>query len=835
VVQNLLHVGENKRMTELRLENGLLADYPVRADRYDELMGPDGIRPHWENLLKALHAMGPGELSARRADASRILEQEGVTYNIYGENTSDERPWPLDPLPLLLPSQEWTGIERSLMQAGELLDLMLKDLYGPKRLLKEGIIPPEALFSHPGFLRQCHSMPLAGGRYLSLFAADISRTPAGSAQLVSFRTQAPSGSGYALENRLVISRVLPSLFRDSHVHRLANYFRQVRSTLSSLSQKANPRVVLLTPGPGNETYFEHAFLAAYLGYTLVQAADLTVRDEKVWLRTLDSMHHVDVILRRVDDWFMDPLELKSDSLLGVPGLLSAMRAGNVAVANPPGAGIAESPAFLPFLGRICRFLLGEDLRLPVASTWWCGNESDRSHVLDRMENLVIKPVFRSFKTSTIYGRDLSAAERQELRNRIEASPGQYCAQEILPLSTSPSMAGSRLEPRSIVLRVFLTGRPDSYVVMPGGLARVSADMQGLVVSNQKGGVSKDVWILASEKVQETTLLSDAARGGSVSRSGGDVASRVAENLFWLGRYWERSDSMVRVLREIQLRILENEPGMDLNVLYSAVTRISATYPGFTEKTALAGPESEMKSLFYDRDRPGTLRFNICALASSARSIRDRLSDDSWKLIMGLEDRLMVDRPESEKLDDLVLAFATLAGLTSDSMSRGHGWRFLEMGRKLERSVQTNLLVQSLYSSQPGPYLLESLLRIKDSIKTYRRRYRMRLDPISVLDIVLLDESNPQAVSRQLAKMLENAEKLPRPPGSPFRLPEHKLILQASTSMRIMDIEIPQGKDSAAVINEQLMRLAEINSQLSSYSEALSNRYFKHVAPRSLQS
>jgi uncharacterized circularly permuted ATP-grasp superfamily protein/uncharacterized alpha-E superfamily protein len=820
--------------------------YPYPQGVYDEMChAPGAPRPHWDYLARCLEEMGPRELGRRAEETRRLLRENGVTYNVYDDPVGMGRPWVLDLIAVLLTSQEWSVIERGLIQRAELLDLVLADLYGPRRLLRKGLLPPELAFGHPGFLRPSDKL-VATHHRLQLYAADLGRSPDGSLWVLADRTQAPAGAGYALENRIVLSRVLPSLYRDSHVHRLALFFRAMRTALAQLSpkQQDEPRIVLLTPGPGNEAYFEHAYLASYLGYTLVQGSDLTVRDCRVWLKTLERLQPVDVILRRVDDIYCDPLELRGDSLLGTPGLLQAVRTGQVAIANLPGSGLLENPGLMPFLPEVCRYLLGEDLRLPSVPTWWCGTTLGLEHVLSHLDRLVVKPVYPHPSDDTVFGVRLTAKQREVLGDRIRAQPHLFVGQEQVALSTTPVLTDAGLDPRPTVLRAFLLAREDAYVVMPGGLARASHSVDDLVVSSQRGGVSKDIWILASEPEKQVSLLPPAERPLSLSRSGGEVPSRVAENLFWLGRYAERLEGSVRLLREAVLRLVEAEANQEdaaVTALLRAITQQTGTYPGFIGDGAeqrLLNPEPELLEIILDTRHPGSVRTTLASLVQVGRSVPDRLSRDAWRIINSLGDELGQPAQLSaalESLEQVLIALAAFAGLSTESMSRGQGWRFLDMGRRIERALQTLELLRAMGVSagSQGGQLWEAMLAVTDSIKTYRRRYRSQGQAGAVLDLLLHDESNPRSVAFQLLSLEEEVASLPRRALAPYRSAEKRLVLEAITALRLSDVdELAQmywGQSGGQRVREGLDQLlTRLSALLEALSDAISRTYFTHT-------
>src|ERR1700689_1352964 len=537
----------------------LLSDgYVQTSGVYDEMCGAPGIlRPHWDKFIHSLSALGDQELTRRWQTAKHRIRENGVTYNVYGDPLGMDRPWNLDAIPLVIPPSEWSQLEAGLIQRARLLNLILADLYGPQTLLRGGQIPPALVFANPGFLRPCHGVNVSGNTYLHLLAVDLARGPDGEWWVISDRTQAPSGAGYSLENRIVMAETFPDLFREFQVKRLASFFRSFRDTLLRLSPAArdNPRVVLLTPGPYNETYFEHSYLARYLGFRLVQGGDLTVRDSRVFLKTLEGLKQVDVILRRVDDSFCDPIELRSDSYLGVAGLVEAVRAGNVTVANALGSGLIETSAFMPFFPGLSQRMLGEPLKLPAVATWWCGQPEACRYVLDNLNFLVIKPAFPSRGMEPVFGGKLAADGRSRLIERIKESPQEFVGQELLNLSTAPVWSENTLAPRRVVLRVYLAAAGDSWVVMPGGLARVSSSIGTPVVSMQRGGGSKGTWVLSHGPVDNSSLQRPRDLPVELNRGEtSDLPSRAADHIFWLGRYAERSEHLARVLRCILIRL-----------------------------------------------------------------------------------------------------------------------------------------------------------------------------------------------------------------------------------------------------------------------------------------
>jgi uncharacterized circularly permuted ATP-grasp superfamily protein/uncharacterized alpha-E superfamily protein len=811
----------------------------------DEVFGPDGLpRAHCRDWLRDIEMLGVEDMQRRWDHARRLIRDNGVTYNVYGDPRGMDRPWELDPIPLVVDAPEWTDIARGLEQRATLLNCILLDIYGEQKLLTRGLLPPELVLALPGFLRPMHGVKLPRGIALHMAASDLARAPGGGFWVLSDRTQTPSGAGYALENRIVISRTLPGVFHDARVQRLASYFRTLRDTLLSLAPRGreSPRIVLLTPGPHNETYFEHAYLARYLGFALVEGADLTVRDRQVYVKTLGGLERVDVILRRLDDAFCDPLSLRSDSSLGVAGLVHAVRAGKVAVANALGSGLVETPALLAFLPKLCRELLGEDLLLPSVPTYWCGDPEARSYVLDHLDAMVIKTTAwgpEAFEPMFVGG--LSSSERSDLRARIKTRPEAFVAQESVPLSTAPVWTKGRLQPRHITIRAYVTHSPRGYETMPGGLTRVSATQDSLVVTMQRGGGSKDLWIRAeNNEVNPVTLLRQPSQHAEVLRSGGDLPSRVADNMFWLGRYLERAENAVRLLRALFAR-LTDETTTDVPELTQLLHALEVTSD--LETGSITGPEvANMDPVqLVVAERPqSSLRATVIAAHRSASVVRDRLSSDTWRII-GQVQRMVIEASGTpnfrlsdafDLLGQLLVHFSALSGLAHENMTHGPGWRFADMGRRVERLHHTARLLRTLLvpvDADDAP-TLEALLEIADSAITYRTRYLGMLQVPLVLDLLLTDESNPRSIGFQLAALGAHIERLPRADRSP-RLPEEaRITLSAIAKTRLADVNVLAAADAGNGRPALDALLAELEHEAPHLAESLTRGYLSHAAP-----
>ena len=823
----------------------LLEDYRPLPGVYDEMSSAIGQpRPHCQDLVRSLEGLGRSELSSRWEGAKRAIRDNGVTYNVYGDPQGVDRPWTLDMLPLLIEPSEWARIEGALLQRSRLLNLILADLYGPQRLLREGWLAPSLVLANPSFLRPCHGIPVPDDVYVHLLAVDLGRSPDGQWRVLADRTQAPSGAGYALENRIVLSRSLPEAFLDCHVQRHGAFFRAHRDGLIGLApaeRREHPRVVLLTPGPLNETYFEHAYLARYLGFTLVEGADLTVRDSRVFIKTLEGLRQVDVILRRLDDGFCDPLELRSDSTLGVAGLVEAVRSGHVTVANALGSGLVETAGIAAFLPDLCRRLLGEELLLAPARSWWCGHPDDLQYVLAHLDELVIKPAFPPASRQPVFGRTLSAEQKGLLRSSLLARPEEYVAQSEVALSTTPVWNGSGSEARHMVLRVYVASSGDSMTVMPGGLTRVGAATNIPIVTMQRGGGSKDTWVVSDGDVTAVSLLAPLHLSVRRERLDAELPSRVADNLFWLGRHIERVEQTVRLLRSLVTYVTRedlSEEAPELVALLHVLVDLELIPPQLREPMPLPRLEQQISMLFRLDALPGALRSALAEVRRIAAAVRDRLSLDTWRILNQLQQD---SRPRQGRvpfddvlvhLNRLITDLAAFSGMEGESMTRGHGWLFLDIGRRLERSLGMTRLVRSAIDASPSQMaILEPLLEVADSSMTYRRRYFAEAQLPPVLDLLLADGTNPRALRFQLDTMAALLAQLPRDPRAPSPTREEQMVTHAIEALENADFDA-LSEPGADVAFERLTALLDLlDEDLRGISDTVTFHYFSHAEQR----
>jgi uncharacterized circularly permuted ATP-grasp superfamily protein/uncharacterized alpha-E superfamily protein len=817
-----------------------LLQIPLRDPTvYDEL-SVDGVtpRPHWAHFLEELRRIGSGELEKRWERAERRIRENGVTYNIYGDPLGANRPWRIDLVPLLIGTEEWRYIEAGIVQRAELLNLILEDLYGPQKLISSGRLPPELLYANPAFLRPLARLAVPKQTYLHLLAVDLARSADGRWWVLADRTQAPSGAGYALENRTIVADVLPDLFRTSNVRRLAPFFRAQRDALVSLAHRDHPRIVLLTPGPLNETYFEHSYLARYLGFTLVEGADLTVRDHRVYLKTVEGLQQVDVIFRRVDDSYCDPLELRAESYLGIAGLVDAIAAGNVVVANALGSGVIETAAIMPFLAGLSRHLLGEALKLPSVATWWCGQDYALEWVLEHLESIVVKPAFPSRPMEPVFGAELAKTEKEQFREKLRSRPYDYVAQEQVNLSAAPVWDGGNLFSRSMVLRTYVLNTGNGWVAMPGGLVRV-AGPENSIVSMQRGGHSKDAWILWDQPVDTYSMLPPRDQPVELHRAPVDLPSRVADNLFWLGRYVERAEGKARLLRTLITRVRrasETELRCLLR-LHSCLDSQKTTLPKKRKATARE-LEDEIISLMTDPKRPDSLASSLAEVHRVGGAARERLSVDLTRLIGALSGSVEVEDymlfvEYTAVLNGCLELLSAFSGMERENITRGPGWLFMSLGRRLERAMQSARQLREIttpLADEDWP-LLEYLLEVADSSMTYRSRYYTTLQPIALLDVVMSDAMNPRSLVFQIGHLVDLYQKLPRHVPEDLQAMREVLELLQSFDLRSLDYPLPGEVDREHLPGE-LFRLQDslrgLENLLPSWSNNLSNRYFSHA-------
>jgi uncharacterized circularly permuted ATP-grasp superfamily protein/uncharacterized alpha-E superfamily protein len=830
-------------------EDALFQQFLNTGYDYEALLDSDEhLRPHWETFFQSFNQLGYNEINGRHNAMLRLLRENGVTYNIYGDPDGLNRPWELDMLPFLISKQEWDFVEAGLTQRAELFNLILKDIYGERRLIKEGLLPMELIYRHSGFLRQCAGIDFTHKNSLVLYSADMARGSDGSIWVVNDRTQAPSGSGYALENRTAMSRILPELFNGLKVRQLQPYFTDLRNALNDIApnNKYNPRIVILTPGPNNETYFEHSYLASYLGFALVQGNDLIVKDNCVWLKTLEGLEKVDVILRRVDDVYCDPLELKPDSQLGIPGLLQAVRSGNVSIANPLGSSILENPGLMPFLDNIAHHFFGKGLIMPNIASWWCGQPKEMTYVMNNLDSLVIKRIFRGAEAGTsVDAAGLSGYELDELKRMIKADPQLYVAQEKVIIPPVPSLVAGKIEPRNSLFRSFLVSNGDTYTTMAGGLSRTSAESGNFIISNQSGGFSKDTWVISPEPERILNVLREVPDEG-MAYSNSVLPSHTAENLFWVGRYTERVLGNARFMRTVVQYINEGNRLMEKNDIYTehyllkALTHYSYTSPGFPEsRRKLENPMPELKDILFNENRAGSLRSNYVLFSRAVFAVRDHWSMDVWRLLRGVDEIWSTTGEQNmnsaiiNPLDKLITSMVAFMGLNRESISREQGWIMLDTGRKIEQSLLlVNMLLGTIinkYNDAVEYNLQESVLISCECLVNYRYKYRAHIQLPLVLDLMLFDVNNPRSLIYQLNNLKNYFQSLPKT-GVENVFPEHERLLT-----EMFDLLNSVHRDQLIIADGRRKKykhleafLLNISALLQAVPEAVSKIYFEHA-------
>jgi uncharacterized circularly permuted ATP-grasp superfamily protein/uncharacterized alpha-E superfamily protein len=833
----------------------LLQAYRKDLNSYDEILNPAGkIKPHWAKLFTSIEKLGLEELKNRNQEIIDKLRENGVTYNVYGSPDGLNRPWQLDPIPFIIEQKEWNEISEGLKQRAVLLDLMLKDIYGPRTLIKDGILPAELIFGNTGFSRPCDDIKIPGEHRLFTFAADIARGPDGRMWLLDNRTQAPSGSGYTLENRSVISKLLPELSEGMFVHKLSPYFTNFQESVAGLSNRSkdNLNTVYLTPGPNNETFFEHAYLAFYLGYTLVQGDDLIVRDGFVWMKSIEGLQKVDIIIRRLDDEWCDPLELREDSRLGVPGLLQAIRLGNVAVINPPGSSVLENNALLAFMQNASRHLLGEDLRMPSIATWWCGQPKELQYVLENLDKLIIRKANRKQKFRSIHGMFLTEAERNELKKNILANPAEYVAQEEVSFSTIPSLVDDQIEPRYAAFRAFLFSSKENYYVMQGGLTRSSPEKDRFIISNQYGGISKDTWIVSDEPEDIRERINIPVNISALNLN--SLPSRSAEKLYWAGRYSERALAVTTFIN-LTLNSLHSyrnvknssDLGEHIKVLLRSLTHLTLTYPGFIPDDNSDGenlfnnPYPEILELITDSSELGSIAANLQMFLDTARAVREKWNLKTWRVIDSIEEILQkiktfenLNSNSIQKLMDKIQSrIFTFYGVISESMTRDNGYFLLETGKLIERSLNKINVMRSIlgfrYEDEVEDELIEAVLLNNYSLVNYRSIYKSEFRIETMLDMLLLDSQLPYSLTYQLDALAKLLDNLPHS-GQHERINQaQKAILEATAKIKLADIAQLRKYNQKTLYRKDLDKLlSEVSSLVASVSVSLTNMYFSHT-------
>jgi uncharacterized circularly permuted ATP-grasp superfamily protein/uncharacterized alpha-E superfamily protein len=807
---------DNVQQRDVALQQ-LVAGYRPLPGIFDEMMDGDGrVRAHWHPFLSMLAALGSEEINRRFAAADRYLRDSGVFYRVYEDAAGLERPWPLRHIPLLIEPSEWQELEAGLTQRAELLEAVLADCYGPASLIREGRLPAALIAGNPEYLRPLVGVAPPGGAHLRFYAVDVGRGADGRWWVLDDRAQAPSGAGYAIENRLALSRAIPDIYRTTRVERVAPFFQALQAELFALNRQDDARICLLTPGPMNETYFEHAYLARYLGLLLVDGEDLIVRDDGVFIRTVGGLRRIEVLLRRIDADFADPLELNAASRLGVAGLIQAVRDDKIVIINSLGAGLVEARGMLAFLPALAPIVLGAELKMSNVATWWLGRPDVREEMIGKLGGMVVAAAFTESMagmrfTSEVLGAKLDDAQRDELVRSIRDRGVDYVVQEAVTLSSMPVWHDGHLQPRPFTLRLFLAKVGDRWQVLPGGFVRIAEHADARAVSLQRGGATADAWVLTHGPVGETSLLPHPERM-PVQRAAGLLPSRAADNLFWVGRYVERAEATLRLVRAIINRLAEADDAAA--PLISGIGTLLAAWSAIPEDTHRAPAVFMARTALTRSDLEGSLPRLAVAARFAASVIRDRFSPDAWRAINDLAALtgapLAIGPSESammERVEASLRIIAALSGLAQENMTQRAGWRFLELGRRIERALMTCRLVRGFAFSGTIEGGLDALLELADSQITYRQRYLMIAALAPVIDLVMLDPNNPRSVAFQLERIETHLGALPKRNATGRLSPVQQIAASTATRLRTVDAA---AIDAALIVDveQALMKLSD---------------------------
>ncbi|MEZ6040815.1 MAG: circularly permuted type 2 ATP-grasp protein [Planctomycetaceae bacterium] len=827
------------------------SEYQPLAGAYDECCLPNGsIRKEWQSVVARLDSMGLEELSNRWQQARTQISRDGVTFNPHDSEGTVSRPWLLDAIPLVFAESAWQSLSLKLAQRARLMEALLSDLFGDQRLLKERIIPPDLVFGHPAWYPVYQQLYASGHRFLDYYVSDLARDTDGKWWVTGDRVKSPFGLGYSLENRIVTSRMLSGILRKVPVKRLAPFYATMKEQLRQLAPRFrdNPRIVLWSKGPKSRSYFEDSYLSRYLGYTLAEGGDLAIRGESVQLKTLGGLLPVEVLFRRLDDDDCDPIELNPGSEHGVPGLLETIRSGKIAVTNSIGSRLIESPAFVPYLPAISRFLLSEELQLPSVPTWWCGESSAMEHVLRNLDTMIVRPAFRTTDEPPLHSSGMSAQQRNELEQKIRAEPTSYVAQSPVHRSTAPVLVDGKVVPWYLALRAFLIHSDSGFRSLPGGLARVSPQSENLNFTMTSGERTQDVWILTQHHEPEISLLDAPTTMVQPRRSGSELPSRVADNMFWLGRYIERAEQTCRLFRTV-FESFESElpDGPEHQPLLRSLAEHGHIEPDHAVPE-LRRMSTELIDLLpeslFDLQRPMGLRSTIASATYNAVRVRDRISPDMWRTIDRIKERMkpetygkdLRDLDVMDMLDRMLADFAAFSGLAAESMTRTLAWRFLDLGQRLERTAQINGLIKNFFCQvTPGgdpvvvdPAVIETVLKITNSLMTYRSRYLATYQIPVVLDLLITDSTNPRSILFQIQQINQHLDAMPHGETQAMLNSEQRHGLAMANAVRLADIfELSEADASGRRL--QLQKLTKrLDDQLPRLSDELSGRFLIHA-------
>lgn len=824
-------------------------DSYVSESPFDEVYDHDkNIRQCWKNIINDIENAGVELLNKKRAELDWHLQDNGVTYNVYDETTqSSSRSWSLDPIPFVIDESEWEHIREGLKQRATLFNLILKDLYSEQKLIKENIVPAEVVFGNKGFCSEVFDFGAKEDFNLYLYATDIARGPDGKMWIISDKASAPSGLGYAIENRLTMNIVSNELYPNVPKKKLTSFMKDYKNLLEKLTGGDISSASFLTPGPHNETYFEHAYLSTYLGINIVQGADLLTKNGSLWLKSLKGLNKVNTLIRRVDDRFCDPLELKNDSYLGVAGLVEAMRQDNINMINPIGSDILENIGLNPFMEKIADYFLQEKLILPQIATWWCGHKKELEYVLKNLDKLIIKKIDRTDKIKIYMGRKLSDKKRLELIELLQKNPYQYVAQEETGFSSVPYLENGKVEPRMAVIRTFCLKKDDGYSVMNGGLVRVAAHKDHLFVSSKKGGISKDLWILGKDEVEiDSSSMLQVNR--YVETSIDKITTLKAENLFWLGRYLSRSIGTTRLILNVIKKITnfyryEMKTSIESQlILQKTLTHMTMTYPGFLDKENNKNinlfPMREITSVIKNRERIGSLASTMAMLANANINLKDILALESSKLFDKIQqdwstftyrnsDSTLTVANELEKTLIYLMAYKELV---HESIFREQGLIIYEIGYKIEDALlliaKARPMLCLKLDKLTGRDVFEAMLTSMESFNAYRAHYKSSLTLKNVVEFLIFNPQFPKSITYIIDALLKEFKLLPKAKETVTSY--EKVMLDAQAILASADLDtLLQIKEEEGVYMKLDTILSELSDLFLKCSNTFSNTYFSH--------
>ena len=824
-------------------------DSYVSASSFDEVYDDDkNVRECWKDILKDIENSGLDLLKEKQSQIDWHLEDNGVTYNMYDDyDKSTQRSWSMDPIPFVIDESEWDEITKGLKQRAKLFNLILKDLYSDQKLIKENIVPPEVIFGHQGFSTEVFNLGSQENFNLYFYATDIARGPNGKMWVISDKAQAPSGLGYAIENRLTMNSISKDLYPNIETKKLSSFLHEFKGLLEDLTGGDITKAALLTPGPHNETYFEHAYLSSYLKINILQGQDLLSKNGSLWMKSLSGLKEINTLLRRVDDRYCDPLELRNDSGLGVAGLVDSLRQNNLNMLNPVGSAILENIGLNPFMKKIAQYFLKEDLILPQIATWWCGQKKELDYVLDHLDTLVIKKIDRTRDIKVYFGKNLSQKELENLAVILQKDPYKYVAQEYVDFSTVPYYDNGKVEPRNAVIRSFCLKKEDSYTIMNGGLVRMAASKDSLLVSSKSGGISKDLWILGKEK-DTINPINDLSQTPYVETSIDKISTLKAENLFWLGRYLSRSVSTTRLILHVIKKITNfyryevSTSQESQKILHTTLTHMTMTYPGFmnteNRENLDTFPMIEITSVIKDTHRSGSLALTISMLSNANLNLKDLLTLESRKLFDRLQKEwnTFINRQGdstllvASELDNLLIYLMAYKELVKDSIFKEQGLILYHIGYKVEDALLLISKAKSMLclklDKSIGHDVLEGMLNSIESFNAYRAHYRSSLTLENVVEFLIFNPQFPKSLMYIIDSLLKEFKLLPKAKGTLTSYEEK--MLDARSLLESVELKsILEIKEEEGVYVELDEMLSQLSDLFLECSNEFSNTYFAH--------